>query len=259
VEELCNQPGSGGSLNSRLDIPLMARVGQPGVKATGSRAKGELVCNFDQPLLTLFSEVAHWEKVGGNFAIPYPALDICNQKEKLRVLRESVMLVVRSYNTILRTLSGRERHLFNDHIRKLDKRINQGCTKLTWSSKGIQEWYVKENLKSCEEVYKVVHRFQAGRDEISRTCRIVAGTPLLRIEKNYIYDDGIFERKQQEYRVAVVARLKESHAAIVAKMVEMYSYFTDNAPDVQREWRAFVSTVDTDVEMALRAMVKKLL
>jgi dynein heavy chain, axonemal len=259
VEELCSQPGSGGSLMSRLDIPLMARVGAPvgSAKATGSRAKGELVCNFDQPLLTLFSEVAHWEKVGGNFPIPYPALDICNQKEKLRVLRESVMLVVRSYNAILRALTATERRLFNDHIRKLDKRINQGCAKLTWSSKGIQEWYVKENLKSCDTVQEVVSAFKSGREEISRACRVVASTPLLKIEKNYIYDDGIFERKQEEYRTGVVARLKESHAAIVRKMAHMYGHFTDNAPDVQREWRAFVNTMDGEVEVALRATVKK--
>ena len=45
------------------------------------------------------------------------------------------MLVVRAYNNILSDLAPDERRLFNDHIRRLDKRINQGLTKLTWASK----------------------------------------------------------------------------------------------------------------------------
>lgn len=37
---------------------------------------------------------------------------------------------------ILDELDPSERKLFSDNIRRLDKRIHQGMTKLTWSSKG---------------------------------------------------------------------------------------------------------------------------
>lgn len=37
---------------------------------------------------------------------------------------------------ILDELDPSERKLFTDNIRRLDKRIHQGMTKLTWSSKG---------------------------------------------------------------------------------------------------------------------------
>ena len=37
---------------------------------------------------------------------------------------------------ILNELDPSERKLFTDIIRRLDKRINQGMTKLTWNSKG---------------------------------------------------------------------------------------------------------------------------
>jgi hypothetical protein len=50
------------------------------------------------------------------------------------------------------------RRLFSDHIRKLDKRINQGLTKLTWASKGVVEFYVKDCLNNCSEVHNTVRR-----------------------------------------------------------------------------------------------------
>lgn len=40
---------------------------------------------------------------------------------------------------ILDELDPSERKLFSDNIRRLDKRIHQGMTKLTWSSKGKKQ------------------------------------------------------------------------------------------------------------------------
>ena len=45
-------------------------------------------------------------------------------------MRENVMLVVRAYNNIVRDVNPEERRLFVDHIRKLDRRISQGMTKV---------------------------------------------------------------------------------------------------------------------------------
>ena len=93
-------------LQSRLDAPLMRRAasaGQEDGQVQGKNNKDtSLECNFDEHLLALFNEVHYWDKgFQGEFAIPYVALDLCNQREKLRVMREHVMLVVRAYNNIL--------------------------------------------------------------------------------------------------------------------------------------------------------------
>ncbi len=72
----------------------------------------------------------------GEFSIPYVAHDLCNKKEQLRIMREHVMLVVRAYNDIVRDINADEKRLFLDHIRKLDRRIGQGMTKLTWQNRG---------------------------------------------------------------------------------------------------------------------------
>jgi dynein heavy chain len=248
-----------GNLNSRLENPLMRRgtVEQDANQPVKKGKKGELMSNFDIPLLGMFNEVAYWERMGGDFPIPYIALDICNQKEKLRILREHVMLVVRDYNQILDELSTDERRLFSDHIRRLDKRINQGVNKLTWASKGIQEWYVRDCRKACEDTYTVVLQFKAGKEMIARMCRLIGNTLLIKIEKNYVYDEGVFEAKQQEYHTAVKKTLTQAHQQIKNAMVGMYEHFRDNPGEVQREWRAFVGHTDKQVEAVLRQTVKR--
>lgn len=129
LEDLNNKAKDNG-LQVRLDKPLLRRntetTSENGAGASASKAGSEIICNFDEDLLCLFSEVSYWERFAGEFSIPYVAHDLCNKKEQMRIMRESVLLVVRSYNEIVRDINPEERRLFVDHIRKLDRRISQG-------------------------------------------------------------------------------------------------------------------------------------
>ena len=79
--------------------------------------------NFDKVILNLFSEVDTWKRFQGEHPIPYIAHDMIGQEEKLRILRENVMLVVRDYNEIMLQLDAEEKDLFQEHIKRLDKRL----------------------------------------------------------------------------------------------------------------------------------------
>ena len=61
--------------------------------------RGFIESNFDKTLLRVFSEVKYWERFKGpqRVVIPYAAHDVANQRDKLRSVREHVMLVVRAY------------------------------------------------------------------------------------------------------------------------------------------------------------------
>jgi dynein heavy chain len=134
LEDLSSKAKDNG-LALRLEKPLIRRLADTdSTTVNTSKHSGELVCNFDEDLISLFSEVSYWEKFQGEFTIPYVAHDLCNKKENLRIMRENVMLVVRAYNDIIRDLNADEKRLFLDHIRKLDRRIGQGMTKLTWQN-----------------------------------------------------------------------------------------------------------------------------
>ena len=92
------------NLSDRLLVPLMRRGEQEPEKQDAL-----LECNFDANLLALFAEVQYWEKFQGEFTIPYVAHDLCNQRNKLRVMCEHVMLVVARYNDIIMALLPDER------------------------------------------------------------------------------------------------------------------------------------------------------
>ena len=102
---------------------------------------GMIYANFSKELLKIFNEMYYWERL--RFEVPHYAVELYRQCENLRVLRENVLLVVRDYNRILTSLESKERALFRERIRSLDKKIRPGMTKLTWVSDGI-EYFVME-------------------------------------------------------------------------------------------------------------------
>lgn len=66
-------------------------------------------------------QVQNWERL--RMPVPYIAMEINAQREKYRVLRDNILMVVRDYNKILTSLAKEERRLFHDRIRHLDRRI----------------------------------------------------------------------------------------------------------------------------------------
>ncbi|TYZ61865.1 hypothetical protein PybrP1_000798 [[Pythium] brassicae (nom. inval.)] len=250
-------PGAAVNLNA-LSHGKDSNVLQNTEKSLIGRAKkGFLSCNFDRPLLNLFAEVHYWQFFSGEIQIPYMAHDICNQKEQLRVLREHVMLVVRDYNRILLDLSSTERRLFEDIIRKLDRRIQPGLQKLTWVSKGIVEWYVADCRKHCEATYKVVQEFQENKDIVLKNCKMIGALMHIFIERNTVYDEGVFEAKQDAHRKEIERQLRDAYLTISSTMAATFQHFAAGPPEVLREWNRFVERCDKMLEDALRQSVKK--
>lgn len=241
-------------LIARLDKPLLERV-----EASSTNAKniGEVVCNFDPDLLILFAEVSHWEKFHGEFSIPYAAHDICNKRETLRVMREHVMLVVLAHNDIVRVISAEEKRLFGDLLRRLDRRISQGFTKLTWQSKNMIEMYVRDCCATCHEVLHVVKEFKESKHVIDNVCKSISSALLLKVDKNVIYDEGMFEVKQHEYRSLISQQFEGGYKKIMAVLRSMYKNFGEGSTEVLREWKSQIVTIDKLMEQALKKVVKK--
>lgn len=236
LEDL-NEKAKDNGLQGRLDKPLFRRLEADGV-AYSSKVGSEIVCNFDEDLITLFSEVSYWEKFQGEFSIPYVAHDICNKKEQLRIMRENVMLVVRAYNDIVRDVSPEERRLFMDHIRKLDRRIGQGMTKLTWQNRGMIDIYVKDCCVSCHDVHSVVKEFKECKLIVNRTNKQISAALLLRVDKNQVYEEGVFEKRQSEHRNIQYQSFEEAFNKIISVLRHVYKNFKEGSPEVQREWRS---------------------
>eukprot|EP01042_Synura_sphagnicola_P000546 gene546-588_t len=248
-----NERAKDGGLQLRLERPLLRRMEHDGP----SRGNIEIVCNFDEELLAIFTEVNYWEKFQGEFSIPYVAHDICNKKEQLRVMREHVMQIVRSYNDIIRDINNEERRLFLDHIRRLDRRITQGMGKLTWTSKNMIELYVRDCCGHCQEVHTVVKDFKECKSVVTRLCKQISGSLLLKVDKNLIYDETLFETRQREHRVALSQQFEDSFHKILHSLRSIYRNFREGSPEVQREWKSQVTQIDKVMEQSLKHAVKR--
>ena len=251
--DILNERAKDNGLQLRLERPLLRRTENDGV----SRGNVEIICNFDEDLLALFTEVSYWEKFQGEFTIPYVAHDICNKKEQLRVMREHVMLIVRSYNDILRDINNEERRLFIDHIRRLDRRITQGMGKLTWSSKNMIEMYVRDCCGHCAEVHAVVREFKECKNIVNRLCKQISGALLLKVDKNLVYDENVFEARQKEHRQILSAQFEDSFQRILSSLRSIFKNFREGSAEVQREWKSQITHIDKVMEQALKHAVKR--
>lgn len=54
--------------------------------------------NYDKQLLSMSQEVQHWERL--RMTVPYIAMEIQAQREKYRVLRDNMLMLVHDYNKV---------------------------------------------------------------------------------------------------------------------------------------------------------------
>jgi dynein heavy chain len=252
IEDLSEKAKENG-LQKRLDIPILRRL-DPDASLKGA---SEIVCNFDEELLVLFAEVRNWQKFHVGFNIPYAAHDICNSEDSMRVLRERVMTIVRAYNDIVRDISSDERRLFTDYMRKLDRRMNQGMTKLTWQSRNLIEMYVRDACAHCVEVHNVVREFKECKAIAARACKYFSSALLIKVDKNVIYEGLSFESYQKDYRTQLSAKFSEVFKTVSDALKKLYRNFADGPPEVLREWKSQINHIDKSVEHALKHCIKR--
>ncbi|KAI9224867.1 dynein heavy chain and region D6 of dynein motor-domain-containing protein [Blastocladiella britannica] len=232
------------NLGTQLDTPLMAR-----------RPDGFLELQFSKQVLTVFAEITYWQKL--KFDIPYYVQEVFAKREELRVLRENVLLVIRDYNSILEVLSKEEILLFRERVRFLDRKINPGLTSLTWSAKGVTDYFIRECRKHASEVQRVVTSFMDANRQMTSWCKQIADTSFWYIEPKKIYELPEFEAAQVAHRTIVRNKLQVYHANIVRILGTMFDAFRNDGKDVHMHWANFVTKIDSAIEDALRTAVKR--
>lgn len=169
---------------------------------------GILTSNFSRTLQKLLNEMRCWERL--RFEIPHFAISIYQMAEQLRVLRESVMLIVRDYNRIIASLQPHERSLFKERIRSIDKKIRPGIVKLTWASQGILE-YVTECRLHAQRVRTLIDSYKASNRYIAQKCREMSAQLMVRISGKKVYEKDGFRVEQEQHCASVRQKLHKLH------------------------------------------------
>jgi dynein heavy chain len=200
---------------------------------------GKLESGFDKYLLRLFNEVRYWLKFQSEHPVPYHANEMYLSEKSLRILRESVMLVVREYNMIIDALSPEEMGLFAEHVRQIDRELKPGLTKLTWGAPSVKDGFVATCRSTCQSVYGIVMAFKENNKRIIRNCLAIENCALMDIESNYVYPYKLFEQRQTEHQEKAQKTLIEAHADIVNTLKASYVFFESHPRDTQQEWNRF--------------------
>ncbi|KAJ1379779.1 hypothetical protein B484DRAFT_412275 [Ochromonadaceae sp. CCMP2298] len=91
-------------------------------------------------------------------------------------------------------------------------------TKLTWQNRGMIEIYVKDCCNNCNEVHQVVKDFKDCKATISRLHRQISSAMLLRVDKNQIYEGGVFEKRQQQHRNKMFGTFESAYAKVMSAL-----------------------------------------
>ena len=68
------------------------------------------------------------------FEVPHMLLSMCHQHDVLRITRERVSTLVRSFNGLVDYLTENHR-IYSDHMKRIEKKLHPGLNKLFWSSR----------------------------------------------------------------------------------------------------------------------------
>lgn len=127
--------------------------------------------------------------------------------------------------------------------RKLDRRIGQGITKITWQNRNMIDIYVKDCCVAAHEVHTLVKDFKECKNVINKIYKKIANCNLIKIDKNQIYEGQIFQSRQNEHRQQMINMFDGCYNKLMTALRNVYKNFKEGSPEVQREWRSQIMAV----------------
>lgn len=194
-------------LDKNLELTLMAK---------SLHKPGRIEVNFSRTLLRVFCEMYYWERL--RFEMPHYSAEVYSRRGQLRVLRENVLLIIRDYNSIYNSLLPRERALFRERIRSLDKKVRPGLTKLTWSLEGVQEFFVVDCRSQAFRLRQLIKNYKSSNRLIGSSCRKLSELLFVHLDGKKVYENDQFALDQHRHCTAAKEKMKEIHSQIVSTM-----------------------------------------
>lgn len=229
-----------------LETPLLKK---------SAEADGMIDVNLSSKLLKLLAEIYYWERMG--YEIPHYCADAFSKRDEIRTTRESVLTIVLDYNRIIGSLSREERGLFKERIKNLDKRIQPGFNKLTWTKAQAAEEFISTCRRHASELQTVVDKYKESLMQCFRYCKRISEHLLVRVDVKKIFENLEFEEDQVRHRKMVSVKLSELYDLIEYTLKTTHETFRkDDSEEVKREWNKLIDKMHRMLEEAFRLNVK---
>lgn len=121
----------------------------------------------------------------------------------------------------------------------------------------MTDFFIKECRRHSHDIQKMVTDFVANDTKIDQLCNSIASTWLWQIENKFIYDLDNFESSQKRHHINVRNGLSKTLEEIKKTLQIMYEVFRNDGREVYGHWVKYIQKIDTRIEDAARATVKK--
>lgn len=129
--------------------------------------KGLFECNVDESIFTIFREARFFQMLG--FGFPVHLNQFFSRERAIRLIYDSIVEMITSYNRILMSLSETERLLLRPLIQISDKCIAPGALRLIWANEGL-EIYIGDCNKSIRDLNDFIRIYRRTNAKIVLTC-----------------------------------------------------------------------------------------
>ncbi|XP_076454460.1 dynein axonemal heavy chain 2-like [Babylonia areolata] len=210
--------------------------------------------NLKGPILKLFQEVQYWKRL--SFECPHFVASVYRSFDKLRRLREMVLLIVRDHNRIIAVLSPEEQALFHDRIVFVEKKLKPGLFKFQWVST-VSDMFITECRITASKVQRMVDEYKDANSHIMEQCVRLSEMLLISIPDGKLFEDLSFAVEQKRHRANTQNHMKNIYTDIVQCMRKTYSVFSRDSSEVQAHWYQYTEKTNAILQEAFRLNIKR--
>lgn len=218
---------------------------------------GLLECNIDRNILPLFEEAKYFDLM--EIPLPSTLIQTYPKAKKIVNIFNKVVNVILLHNRILCALSDKERLLFKEHIKSMDRKLSPGMFRLTYSDELTAD-YISDCLKTLEELQHFVDIYKVINMVNVRLFEEISNGSILSINLKTIGTLEQFRRKFKESRNASVTKIGELYKKVIEYIVVIYQGF-DNllTNDIAEKWMNYIRKMDALAEYAILNCTKNTL
>lgn len=218
---------------------------------------GLIECNIDRNLMPLFDEAKYFDLM----EVPLPAMLIQTfpRAKKLTLLFNKVVNVILLHNKILCSLSDKERLLFKEHIKSMDRKLSPGMFRLTYNDEAT-DVYIAECMRHLHELQHFVDLYKIINMENVRLFERISNSSIMNMTVKSIGTLSEFKRKLKESRNDSVSVVGEIYKRVIEYIIIIYEGFSDQlSNEVTEKWVNFIRKIDSLAEYAILNSAKNTL
>lgn len=210
---------------------------------------GLLECNIHREILPILEEIRYFGFI--EYATPPVLIQTYLKAPKILNTFNKVVNVVLLHNRILCSLSDKERLLFREHIKAMDRKLSPGLFKLTYNDELTNE-YITECLKYLDELQHFVDIYKLINVENVRLFEDIAYSSLMTLKVNTVGSLEQFYKTCKQSRNVAMEKFISAYRKVINYNIVLYEGFDpQNNPAIREKWANFIRKIDALAEYSI--------